>query len=383
MGKYSVHGSAEFDALIDAHMKRIAEVVYASIYSKHWKALVLFGGYGRGEGTPMIQGSGVRSQGSGVGGQGSDVEQPFNDYGFLVVTHSIDPLIKRSLKKMEARLSEELGLLVVLRPTLKRSLKRRDFTLSNYEMKLGHRVIRGNENILSNMPDYPPDQIPLSEGTRLLMNRGKRLLEIKMRMSSGKPLTHEEHFLFIKYIFKAHLAFGDCALLLRGAYDISTAVRKERIREIDLNGLPDGRGMAEDYRRAIDFKDRAFFQPLETVNLHVWFDETARRFEEVFLWHERRRLNRKFRTPKKYAHGFPNLGNEGSALKNAAQNLRTFGPLGPSTLFTHPRLRLYAALPLLLAPHADQDEIRWILRSRQSSLEGLYEAFEALHRKFS
>ena len=369
MGKYSVHGSPEFDALIDAHMERIAEVVYASIYSKHWKALVLFGGYGRGEGTPLI----------GPNGK----ELPFNDYGFLVVTDSIDPLIKRSLKKMEARLSEELGLLVVLRPTFKHSLKRRDFTVSNYEIKRGHRIIRGNETILSNMPDYPPDQIPLSEGTRLLMNRGKRLLEIKMRISSGQPLTHEEHLLFIKYIFKAHLAFGDCALLLRGAYDISTAVRKERICEIDLNGLPDGRGMAEAYSRAIDFKDRAYFQPLETVNLHVWFDETVRRFEDVFLWHERRRLNRKFRTLEKYAHEFPNLGNEGSALKNAAHNLRTFGPLEPSSLLAHPRLRLYAALPLLLASHANQEEIRWVLHSHQSTLEGLCELFDDLHQKFS
>ncbi len=284
---------------------------------------------------------------------------------------------------MEARLSEELGLRVVLRPVLKRSLKRSDFTLSNYEMKLGHRVIRGNENILSNMPDYPADQIPLSEGTRLLMNRGKRLLEIKMRLGGSQPLTRDERHLFIKYIFKTHLAFGDCALLLRGAYDLSPSVRKKRIREVDLSGLPDGGGMAMDYLRAIDFKAQAFFQPLETVNLHSWFDETARRFEKVFLWHERRRLNRKFRTLEKYAHEFPNLGNEGSALKNAARNLRTFGPLDPSSLLAHPRLRLYAALPLLLAPHADQEEIRWILRSRQSSLEGLYEAFEALHRKFS
>ena len=215
------------------------------------------------------------------------------------------------------------------------------------------------------------------------MNCGKRLLEIKMRMGAKQPLTHDERHLFIQYIFKAHLAFGDCALLLRGAYDLSPSVRKERIREIDLSGLPDGSGMETDYLRAIDFKSRAFFQPLETVNLHSWFDETARRFEEVFLWHERRRLNRKFRTLAKYAHAFPSLGNEGSALKNAAHNLRAFGPLEPSSLLAHPRLRLYAALPLLLAPHADQDEIRWLLRSRQSSLEGLYEDFEALHQKFA
>ncbi len=99
MGKYSAYGSPEFDALVDVHMQRISEVVYASIYSKHWKALVLFGGYGRGEGTPLIQKTGVRGERSGNRGQGSEVELPFNDYGFLIVTHSIDPLIKRSLKK--------------------------------------------------------------------------------------------------------------------------------------------------------------------------------------------------------------------------------------------------------------------------------------------
>jgi len=369
MGKYSLNGSSEFDALIDAHMERIAEVVYGSIYSKHWKAMVLIGGYGRGEGTPLI----------GPNGE----ERPFNDYSFLVITNFVDPLVRKALKKRAASLSEELGLTVVLRPELKRSLKRCDVTLSNYEIQRAHRVIRGNKNILSNMPDISPNQIPLSEGTRLLMNRGKRLLDMKLRMSSGKPLTHEEHHLFIKYIFKAHLAFGDCALLLRGAYDPSTAVRRERINEIVLTSLPDGRDIAGAYRRAIDFKDRAYFQPLETVNLHVWLDETVQRFKEVFLWYERRRLNRKFQSPKKYAHAFPNLGNEGSLLKNAGHNLRTFGLGALPNLFTHPRIRLYAALPLLLATHANQEDIRWLLCSPQSTLEGLCELFDSLHQKFS
>ncbi len=369
MGKYSVNGSPALDARIDAHLERIADVVYSSTYFKQWKALVLRGDYGRGEG------------GSQIGRNGD--ERPFDEYDLMVVTHAIDPLIKRSLNRMEDHLSEELGLTVRLRPVLDRLLKNSEFSLLNYETKRGHKVIRGKETILSKMPDYAAGQIPLSEGTRLLINCGAPLLDIKNRLSTGVPLTQLEHRHFLQYIFAANRAFGDCILLMRGAYDGSPSVKKRRIEELDFNGLKNGRSVLEAYRRALDFKDRVNFQQLEIENIHALFAETAERFEDVFLWYERRRLNRTFRTLEKYAHAFPHLGNEGRPFKNAALNLRAFGFGAFPDLCTHPRLRLYAALPLLLTPHADRGEIRWILRSSQSTVEGLCEIFQSLHRRFS
>lgn len=369
MGKYSAKDSPAFDALVDSHLEHIADAVYSSIYAKHWKALVLFGEYGRGEGVPL----------AGANGE----ERPFGEYSLAVITRSPDPLIKRSLQNMSAHLSEELGLPVTLAPLLERSLKKCEFSLSNYEMEQGHRVVRGDQNILSKMPEFPLNRIPLSEGPRLLLNRGKLLLDMRCRLGTGKPLMREEHRRFIQIILKANLAFGDCALLLRGAYDPSFAVKKSRIDQIDLSGLGDAEGLAGAYRKAIHCMEHADFQPLETENLHVWLDETVGRFGDVFLWYERRRLNRSFRTPKKYAHAFPHLGTEGSRLKNAAHNLRTFGPLAPSVLCSHPRLRLYAALSLLLLSPSDRGEIRWILRSNQSTFEGLCEVFTSLYEKFS
>lgn len=369
MGKYSVKGSPAFDARIDADMRRIADAVYASRFSKHWKALVLLGGYGRGEGSPMI----------GPGGE----ELPFNDYDLIVVTDSIDPLLKRELKQLEKKLSEELNLPVDLYPYLAAMLPKCEFSLLNYEMKYGHRVIRGDKNILEAMPAYPHNAIPLSEGTRLLMNRGKLLLDIKRRLARPDPLTQEERRRFLKFMFKADLAFGDCALLLRDAYDLSYTVKRHRLPEIDLSGLNDARVFVSAYNHAVDFKERADFQVLENHNVHLRFAETVRRYEEFFLWYERRRLNRKFPTPEKYARSFPYLGKEGSPLKNAIHNLRTFGPGILPFGFAHPRLRLYAALPLLLAKHADREEIRWLLHSRQSGFEELCQSFCALQQRFS
>jgi predicted nucleotidyltransferase len=369
MGKYSVKGSPAFDARVDADMKRIADAVYASGFSKHWKALVLFGSYGRGEGSLMIGSSGE--------------ELPFNDYNLVVVTNSLDPLLKRALKKLEKELSEELGLPVDLHPYLAGALPRCEFSLLNYEMKYGHRVLRGSQTILAAMPAYAHDAIPRSEGTRLLMNRGKLLLDIKRRLARPEPLTQEERMRFLNFLFQVDLAFGDCALLLRGAYDLSYAVKRNRLPEIDLSGLDDARAFVEAYSRAIDFKERADFQMLENSNVYSRFAEISTRYEEFFLWHERRRLNRKFKTSEKYAHAFPDFGKEGSPLKNAAHNLRTFGSGKLRYGFSHPRLRLYAALPLLLAKHADREEVCWLLRCPESGVEELCHAFYALHEKFS
>ena len=350
-------------------MEHIADRVYSSIYSKHWKALVLRDDFGRGEG-PLR---------TGPNGE----ERPSGEYHLVVVTRTLDPLIRQTLLRMGDPLSKEFGIPVHLSPCLARSLKHGEFSLLNYELKRGHRVIRGDQNILSTLPDYDPGQIPLSEGTRLLMNRGKRLLDIKIRLGIGTPLTKEEHRLFLQSIFAANLAFGDCILLMRGAYDSSYAVRKNRIGKIDLSNLHNGRDVAEACRRAIEFKERADFHFLETENLHVLFNETVRRFEEVFLWYERRRLNRKFQTLEKYAHEFPNLGDEGRALSNAVHNLRAFGLGAFPNLFTHPRIRLYAALPLLLTPHANWKAVREVLRSGQSTTKGLYKNFESLQQQFS
>jgi predicted nucleotidyltransferase len=363
MGKYSVRGSSAFDARIDADMQRIADAVYSSKFSRHWKALVLLGGYGRGEGSPMIA----------IGGE----ELPYNDYDLIVVTDSLRPAPE--LKRLEKQLSEEIGLPVDLYPYLEQKLPSCEFSLLNYEMKYGHRVIRGDEKILDAMPDYPHNAIPLSEGTRLLLNRGKLLLDLKRRLAQPGPLSGEERQRFIKFLFKLDLAFGDCALLINEQYDISYTVKKTRVTA--LENLPEG--IAAAYLKAIEFKERTDFQTLEYRGIHERFAETLRRYEQVFLWYERRRLKRKFQTLENYARSFPNLGNEGSPLKNAVRNLRLFGSGARFGLFAHPRLRLYAALPLLLARQADSELIAGLLNSQQVGFEELCKKFYAFQQRFS
>ena len=246
-----------------------------------------------------------------------------------------------------------------------------------------HSIKESSANGPGAMPDYPQQAVPLSEGTRRLMNCGKLLLDIKLRLAQPEVLTREERQRFLTSMFETDLAFGDCALLLRNAYDLSYAVKRLRLPEINLSGLDDSRTFVSAYIQAIDFKERADLQPPETSNVHLRFAETLQRYEQFFLWYERRRLNRKFPTLEKYAFAFPGLGKEGSPLKNALLNLRTFGAAGLPHCFAHPRLRLYAALPLLLTKRADRGEILWLLRAHESNPEELCRTFYALHQRFS
>jgi hypothetical protein len=195
----------------------------------------------------------------------------------------------------------------------------------------------------------------------------------------AEVLSTEERQRFLQVLRRADQAFGDCALLLRGVYSdaLSDAERLERLAALDLSGLDDPRAIADGYRAALTESI-----PAAPVNFHLRVSETTRRYAPFFLWYERRRLNRRFQTLEKYALSFPNLGNEGAPLSNLLHNLRAFGPAGLFGGLAHPRLRLYAALPLLLSPQANREIIGRLLHTRQTRFEALCETFTALQRKF-
>ena len=368
MGTYSIRGSERFDALVDQQMQRIADEAWTSSYSKHWKALVLTGGYGRGEGGMIVDKDGR--------------ETPFGDYQLAVVTTRNDALVRGALAHLEKRLTAELGLQVHLTPYLKSALSSCEFSLRNYELKYAHRVIRGPADILKRMPAYPHDLIPLTEGTRLLMNCGKLLLDIKTRLAGDKKLSEEERIRFTGYLLKTDRAFGDCVLLMRNEYDLSCAVREERIKTADFKGLDNPRGLTNAYLSTLSFMKTGNFRPYQTANIPLWLNEAEQRFLQVFLWYERRTLNRKFRSLKKYAKTFPELGNEGSRLKNAWINLRTFGLYALPALTIHPRIRLYPAIALLLDEVFDAPSIQRLLCSRNIAFPELCDDFRRLHSRF-
>ena len=376
MGKYSIKGSAAFDARLDADFARIAGALAASPYGAAFRALVLIGGYGRGEGTPYI-----------VQGR----EEPFNDYDFVVVS---DPMTRRNrnrvqtdLRQLEERMTREIGLPVDLCLYPGNALPGCEFSLLNYEMKYGHKVVWGDERILDRMPAYPHDAIPLSEGTRLLLNRGKLLLDVRRALRSGRALSDPERLRFVKFVFKALLAFGDCALLINRDYDLRYAVKQERIAKTATAEVPDPAFLIENYRRAIALKEWGDYGFLEDYDWVAEYERVRCYYVQFFRWYEERRLGSVVQNTQSQAQALAAGPAECPALKAALLNLRFFGARamdwGLPFMLAHPRARLYLALPLLLADTPDPIQLRRVFALPTADLDAAERRFYELQKRFS
>ena len=332
MSRYTLKGSAALDDRIDADLARIAETA-----APHCIAGILLGGYGRGEGTPFINPDGSQS--------------PFNDYDLVVVVETLDTSVRQRFKSLEKQLSAELGLPVDLYPYRRDGLPDCEYSLLNYELKYGHTVVWGGEHSLDAMPDYPADAIPLSEGLRLLLNRGKLLLDIKLRLESREPLTDQERIRFLKFISKVWLALGDCSLLAARKYDISYSVKRERIVSID--NIPHNTAVMEKYLAAIDLKNWGDYHArLADTDIAEAFQRVRDVFLPFFVWYRKQYSSR-----------------ECSFFKAMLLNLKW----NRWPYFSHPRQRLYEALPELLKDDPDQIVLGQILCCSRHVEERFYQ----------
>jgi len=337
MSRYTIRGSAELDARIDADLARIAKVA-----SPCSIAGILLGGYGRGEGTPFIHPDGTHS--------------PFNDYDLVVIVDKPDREVRHLFKAYAQQLSAGLGLPVDLCVYDKNRLPHCESSLLNYEMKHGHKVVWGDEHILDAMPDYPVSDIPLSEGARLLLNRGKLLLDIKLRLAEGQALSEEEKIRFIKFIYKVWLAIGDCVLLAERSYDLSYRIKRERIASI--GDIPHRDVIVEKYCDAVDLKEWGDYPARLDADLAESFCAVRDLFREFFPWYR--------------AH---HAGPECSMIKALLLNLKW----NARPLPQHPRTYLYDALQELLKDEPSEYRLREMMFTRDNFTERFY----AMQQRFS
>jgi hypothetical protein len=155
----------ELEKRIGEDLGRIREVVEGSVGSS-LVALLLGGGFGRGEG------GGIRNEAGGW--------EPYNDYDLVAVVRDVPRWrlgrIRRDLTALAGRLEKSLGIEVELSPLRSEDLPRLPFTMMWCELFAAHRLIAGDERALGTVRPMPPADLPMIEGTRYLTNRAALLL---------------------------------------------------------------------------------------------------------------------------------------------------------------------------------------------------------------
>jgi hypothetical protein len=321
---YARHASAEFNARMQSYLDALTADVLQTL-GDNLVALVLGGGYGRGEGGVLV-----------VDG----AEHPYNDLDFtLIVRQKAVPPGLDALRHKHAGI---IGIEVDFsRPLTLDDIRHWSPTLMWTDLLNGHRVLYGPPDILTaNAPDLRPDRLLPVEGLRLMLNRGAGLLWA-MRVVRRCELPPDDDFVRRNF-YKAALALGDTLLIAHGRFATPYTGRDERLAAIpnplSFDPLPI-------YKDALVFK----FRPGEHRSApdETCLAQLARQWGEVLLHLETVRTDRKFASVDAYC-AWPEVREpEQNAPARWPRNLVRNRQQGHWSL-RYPRERLYRELPILL-----------------------------------
>lgn len=376
--RFTLDGS---DAL-EEHLARTCEKVRSEIQrlipSDKLEAIVLGGGYGRGQG-------GVLKTPNG--------DKPYNDLEFYVFLRGSRVLNERNYSKqlcdLGDKLAPEAGLHVEFKVDSLSRLRSAPVTMFSYDLVSGHKIIFGSADIFRGTERHLDGRnIAAAEATRLLFNRCTGLLLAK-EMLRGGALTDEQSDFVGRNLAKARLALGDAVLAARGEYHWSCLVRRDRlsaIKDENLSWLP---RVQEHHAAGVEFKlhPRRIAKSLQEFTAeHHEISELAR---QLWLWVEARRLGRLFSSAHDYAFSAVGKCSDTSVCRNLLLNAKTFGAAAVADLLAlrYPRERLLSSLPLLLwdEPMNDLKVRRYLqrlLRTPASDWQGFVDVYKKVWPSF-
>jgi hypothetical protein len=338
--RYTLDGDTSVEARINRDQELVAEAVQAILEPPGFRALVLMGGYGRGEGGYVTTGGGPA---------------PYNDYDYFVVVRGVDraqrDAFNRSLVEQAKALEISVGVEVDFALLHEERLPSAEYSLMNAEMIWGHRVVAGDQDVLDTMPAMPFGRLPAGEFTRLMLNRGALLLMNQDRLDSAEPGAVDQE-VFFKYLFKAVLACGDTRLAGMGFYHPSYPRKLELLQAMDW---PGSAAFMDLYQQAWEHKFHPDYGRFADEDAAAWQQQVVSSWLDTLSWFEEKRTGKKFAGWDAYCSpGLPK-GQGGSSrggLRNLAITLRDFGPVEllarPLWSLRYPRERLISVLPMLL-----------------------------------
>lgn len=339
--RFTLDGGRELERRLHVVCERIRGALCGLFPPDKLEAVLLGGGYGRGEG-------GVLNTPEG--------EQPYNDLEFYVFLrgnrHVNELRYHRPLEVLGHILTPQVGVEVEFKIASLEEFARKPVSMFSYDLVSGHRLLVGHEELLDECGHHMiAANIPLSECSRLLMNRCSGLLFARERLEQRDPFTTADADFVRRNIAKAALALGDAVLAARGGYHWSCRERHHRL--LELSPEPSLRCLEQlrlHHKVGVAFKlhpERYAGSRAQLKRRHHSVTSLAR---DIWLWIESQRLGTPFSSMPDYVEDPLDKNPETSPARNALVNAKVLGPVRAlkGNPARHPRERVLNALAILL-----------------------------------
>jgi hypothetical protein len=338
-GRFTLDGDAALEAHLASACADLLAGVRGLIPPERLEAVLLGGGYGRGEGGVLRTAHGDR---------------PYNDLEFYVCVRGNRFLGEHRhalpLQVLGEILTPRAGVEVEFKITSLDVMRRAHVDMFSYDLVMGHRRLWGATDCLARLGHHrDASAIPAWEITRLLMNRCAGLLLARERLGRT-DFTPDDADFVERNLAKAELALGDAVLAAHGRYHWSCLERRRRLRHFDPAHPPPWLDdVVHRHGRSVFFKLHPSRGGTPRESLRIRHAAVTSLAGSVWLWHESRRLGHAFASMDDYAENAPDLCPHTRPLRNLLVNLRHGGPrsLLSSGRMLHPRdtvLRLLARL---------------------------------------
>ena len=273
-GRFTVCGGDQVEAKIAEIVTNVGDVVRDVVPQEKLRALILLGGYGRGEGGVVV-----------VDGQ----ERPHNNLDFLLITRHVPARERGQWKeRIDAAIEpliERYGIGLETGVVPAEGLRRYPCLVMWYDMRFGHKTIVGDAAFVPGVTRYRVERILPSDVDWLLINRGSHLL-IADRLIARGPLSIDEREFIVRLMMKTIIGYGDAALFFHGDYHWSYQEKGRRMQH--RLELPES--FRKLYEEAISFRFRPCYEAYIQRDLPVWVEEIRALLAPVHLECEYRRL---------------------------------------------------------------------------------------------
>jgi len=273
-------------------------------------ALVLAGGYGRGEGGVFID--------------ENSAPRLYNDLEFYLFTRGpVSPALQQWIHQAEKAGRSTFGIDVEIHAMSAASLESAPMSMFYHDLVTRHIIVHGPPDFLTREPMERfrnSEAIPLHEATRLLFNRGSGLLFCAAKLQGIDP-DFEQGFIQRNHA-KAKLALGDAVLVLNGLYRTSCRERERLIMGRVADVPPCWNEIRRLHSSGVIFKFNPRHEKIVREELERQQRDLTLLWSEVFLWIENRRLGRAFKDLAGYARCRARILPEFPLWKNPAIRLR-------------------------------------------------------------